>query len=570
MRISQFSTLYRALPVLIPVAIYFGFLARYTVNVPYYDDYANILRFFYIYDRLESLPEKLAFFFSQHNEHRLLFNRLVVFVTQALTGSVNFKYLILFGHCAILLSFGVILASYRKHRAFYVIALLGAILLFQPATKVEALWAMVAMSGYYVIFFALLSFYLLARPGRLSFATALLVACLALYTQANGVFALLIGMIWTALRAATDHKNRREQATRALLWWGVTVVILVAYFSDYYTPAGHNSLLDAWQNPLALIRYFLLLAGINLAYGHSAPALGVGILFGMIFLYLTWQRYFITNPVIYAFMGFIVLSIAVVALGRVQLGEGSVFSPRYAILSLFLSVLLALALWDTLPEKYRSWYITALLLIVACAHSYGIYQRALPPVAQHKIRLIRGLNTFILSPTSHSLAYFSHYQDQAKKWLLYGLEKGYYQPGGLLAEFMPKQVKLIQLDPRALPADMPVITRHNGYLDQLSREAERIRLVGWTDIPDQAAGTLVVAVPRLAETITYAAFAREDVMMTLKNPHLRISGFDIELRYADAATADAVDWICIAYTGAGIPLTLLQNSSPVCKQLSGL
>ena len=63
---------------------------RYDVNMPYFDDYDSVLNWLVTFSQPGSFMNKLELLFRQHNEHRIVFDRLVELMELHTLGVVNF------------------------------------------------------------------------------------------------------------------------------------------------------------------------------------------------------------------------------------------------------------------------------------------------------------------------------------------------------------------------------------------------------------------------------------------------------------------------------------------------
>ena len=86
---------------LLPIGIYFFFVWQYSVNIPSWDDYDTLENLLEI-QHSESLSETTVHILSQHNEHRIAFNRIVLLWSVWFFGEIDFKILAICGNTALL------------------------------------------------------------------------------------------------------------------------------------------------------------------------------------------------------------------------------------------------------------------------------------------------------------------------------------------------------------------------------------------------------------------------------------------------------------------------------------
>ena len=63
---------------LLPLLILGFFFQKYAINVPHWDDHA-LKAFILFWEESDSFWQNLKKLFSQHNEHRIVFTRLITF-----------------------------------------------------------------------------------------------------------------------------------------------------------------------------------------------------------------------------------------------------------------------------------------------------------------------------------------------------------------------------------------------------------------------------------------------------------------------------------------------------------
>src|SRR4051812_42559084 len=97
----------------IPAIVYFAIVCQYAVNIPSQDDYGATLDFLCQY-KLAHGTDKIWLLFSQHNEHRILSSRIVYVLYNQLSGTINFRHIIILANLQLLLVFVVTVALIRQ------------------------------------------------------------------------------------------------------------------------------------------------------------------------------------------------------------------------------------------------------------------------------------------------------------------------------------------------------------------------------------------------------------------------------------------------------------------------
>ncbi len=268
------------------IATYFSLLWLYAVNIPIADDYDTVFAFYLNYDQIESSSQLAHLFFAQHNEHRLFFDRLVFFAERLIAGEADLRRLIVIGNLALVGIFFLFFRIYRNSEIFPLIILAAPLLLFNFMSFETMFWAMASLSNFYVVFFSLMSFVLLTEyKEHRYFLGALTVAALSLYTQANGLLALLIGMLWLGWK--TYESPSVQNKIYSGLWLGVTLLVVVFYFSSYTKPPHHPSIIESIKDPTYTLEYFFAFLGSPLSYLGTRASIISGLFIFVLFLYLT-------------------------------------------------------------------------------------------------------------------------------------------------------------------------------------------------------------------------------------------------------------------------------------------
>lgn len=319
------------LAALIPTAVLLwtarGVVENYSA-VPFMDYWEN----FYWWRRLvEDGHLPAAYFFSQHNEHRIPLPRLIYFADIKWFAGTQ------------VLNLSVIAAIQLAAVAMFVTAARRATLRWQGALALILsvslmLWAapwenliwgfQVQFVGVYAAgAWAILLFCLSSDGGRLRWALmslAILVMAVATYSMANGVFAG-IAMVLTGVIA---RRGWRPVALAA----AATAVLLATYLHGYYSvpqPAPEQDGLV-----LRFISYLLTYLGNIWALaraGWGLPAGAIGVLLTAGMMLLTWFGR-IRDPARVAMLGivlFVGMSACVTSLGRLGYGPEQALSSRY-------------------------------------------------------------------------------------------------------------------------------------------------------------------------------------------------------------------------------------------------
>jgi len=425
---KNYSNIFYWLIPLIVLVFYWYFLGQYSVNIPYYDDYGTIL-WFYAKIQLMEFPHLLGYLFHQHNEHRLLFNRLIVIFSYYFLGELDLRFFIFLGNMALLGIVGVLAFIYKDERKLPIIIAISSLLIFNLSGYETMFWAMASVSNYYVIFFALLSFVLLGQNKTVYFILALFFACLSAYTQANGLNALIAANIYLIWKVKID--TSKIDKIKLFFTLVISILIFIAYFVNYHTPSQHSSIQESLSYPFRLMEFFFAFLGsisftplkaIGISESLSIyGAILLGCLLFFAFLYLSYRRFYQKYPAIYLFMLFLLGSAAMASLGRSSFGINQAFASRYLINSAILSFLVIISLLCLYEFKYslkQKFNMSILGLLIM--YSIGTYVIYLPTVRALHNAKITGAQLF----TQHKISdHLSHPNKKFAVDMLNELEK---------------------------------------------------------------------------------------------------------------------------------------------------
>lgn len=341
---------------IIPAPVYFFYLMYYSTNIPFLDDYDAILGFLVDFKNETDTIGKIKLVFAEHNDHRLGFLHIVSLLQFYLLGSINFKYLILFGNISILVMLLILWCSVKveKHKFFYFTPVLY--LLFGFAYFEASFWAMVSLSGLSVVAFSLASIFFLGKEKYGNFIWSCLFAIVAVFTQGNGKIVLFCGLF--ALLLNRDY-------LKAFVWATLSIALLLLpnlFFESSFQ--GYTPILEILQSPKAHILSIFSFLGTYFDRLHISIAIGV-IIF-MYFVYLILTKYYLSNLVLFTIMLFIILNAIAVGYARPSIE----FPSRYAIYSTLSLVLIYLTLLDVKNFVFFRPAISFLGLIIITAQVY--------------------------------------------------------------------------------------------------------------------------------------------------------------------------------------------------------
>lgn len=326
---------------LMPIIFLASFMILKTVNVPYWDHWEFVPLIQHVRDGNLYFTD----FWHQHNEHRLLFPRIIMIIAALITGwNVQVENLIgfVFACCSFVVLMKTLGSTQKqlKQTSLFVMPLLLSLIWFSPVQEENWLWGW-QIQWFLNVFVIMVIVREIARikNNDLSYPKTLLIAACAVvaqYSLGNGV------LIWPLLVAALLFLRVPLQKTALV---AVTAVASTGlYYLDYVSPPVTPGLSKTLflQQPVTFVKYVATYIGRPLAYvPRLAPALGlllICIFFSLTLYLFVKKREMFKAQVPWIVLGLYSLGSAVVTgASRLGLGLGQAYTSRYiTISSLFL------------------------------------------------------------------------------------------------------------------------------------------------------------------------------------------------------------------------------------------
>ncbi|MDH7513938.1 MAG: hypothetical protein QHH14_13405 [Clostridiales bacterium] len=326
------------------VSIPFLFLvlmvARYKVDVPEWDQWALVPLLEKSYGGTLTLKD----FWFQHNEHRLVFPKLLMVPLARLSGwNISYELAL-----SILLAAGIFFCLAIVMKKTFA-SVLGArlrwpfiflsLVVFSLNQVENWMWGwniqiflnVLAGAGAIVLLTG-------KRLGWREIAGAALLSIVAAFSYASGLVFSLIGFAAIIFSVSLTKKRR---LLYSLLWLSVSTAIFYSYFYHYHSPSHHPSLSSILNSPLNYMSYVLTYLGaallssdVNPFFAFLAGLAGV-ILFGLtVLMILSGRKIRAGDLSPYLFLSLYALATALLTgLGRAGFGAVQAMSPRYVAFS---------------------------------------------------------------------------------------------------------------------------------------------------------------------------------------------------------------------------------------------
>ena len=374
--------------ILIAIIIYFVIIINASINFPVLDDYPSILSFLINYDNTSSLLGKCNAIYTQHNEHRIVFGKILTLCYYKILGELNFIHLIFLGNIP-LVGIVYILFKSLKIDSFpkkLVVFVPLTIFLFNYAYYEVSCWAMASIQNIWVLFFAFLSLYLLNNENKKSILWACIFASIATFTSGNGILVFITGILFLILR--------KEKKSYVLLWLTFFLINAFVYFIGLSKVGHHPSFIKSFiAHPLDLLLYPMNFIGSLFLGGVSGVGIVIG--FGVIACcLLIWlKKIYAQNYVLFSFLIFMLLTVVAVTVSRFGFGIIQSSSSRYMINSTLIFIIVALLFTQYYQSKlnHYHWFGAFILVVIFNIYSYQFIenQREVVNISTRNIHLIK-------------------------------------------------------------------------------------------------------------------------------------------------------------------------------------
>lgn len=452
-----------------PIIFYYLCIYIFAVNVPFADDYDS-LRDHINFSSAKGTGERVSILFSQHNEHRQAYNRIVFVVYEFLFQEINYKFLPLIGNAALLFLLFFFWKNLQviTHQALVFVPI--PLLLFQFVNWTNMTWTLAALSNLYVLCFAAISFYFLSKGNIKGYIPGFLFGAASVFTQGSGLG--IFPVFWCYLLAVKKYRE-------SFYWLAGFLVIAGFYFMGYETPEHHPSIWEALKHQSQLWGYFFSFLGGFLFFSKKMAFLG-GFTFFLFFIFLTFKKYYLKRPALYLFLAFIFSVAGMAALARSGFGIDHALVPRYKIISILLAIsfYIVVADWVFFSKKKERVFI-AISIGISIISYFAPLKLGLYNLKMHSIGIVEGANYWASginywASKNNGLAYPR--PQYANETLSLAMRKGIYRfPGELLRleeqdfstiQNPPKECKEPKENPAKLAMNLNIIS---GGLDDLLR-----------------------------------------------------------------------------------------------------
>jgi hypothetical protein len=351
MQLGSIGKLARLLLIAAPPLLIGLLIFRDGVDLPYLDQWNGTAPLF---EKMAAGTLGFADFFVQHNEHRILFPRLIFFGLGRLTHWNVRAELFVIWFLALICLFNIweITRRSRRKDSSWWLLFLSSVLLFSPLNYANFLWGF--QIGFLLPLACITACIWVASYVRhpFNFVFAIMLCTVCTFSIASGLMSWLLTTPLLALERARSTSSRKWWA----IWMCAFLFEVLAYFYGYEKPAHHQPSSGPVSQPILSGEYVLVFLGSPFTFGTNLPPLSLGVGMGgllvltiLICAVYIWRnrhdRNLLADGLPWLMLAMVAVSSAVLTMiGRSELGPNQARTSRYVTFAVMLPIaLLALS-----------------------------------------------------------------------------------------------------------------------------------------------------------------------------------------------------------------------------------
>lgn len=301
--------------------IWISFIISNSSNRPIMDDYDAILKFL-IQFKMNNLAQKILIIFEPHNEHPLLFLKLITLAFYFFFNKINFVYLIIFAN---LLTLGTVFLFnqeiLKKKKKFFVIS---SLLFFNLSLGTILIWPMAILQHASSVFLALLTIKIFCGNNKKNSLWYFRYLILFISSLSGGGNVLLLPVIFMYLLLF-------KKINREFLFFFLNTILIssIVIFFKLRNPTPHSTL-EIYE----AIRFIILFLGNPMGPKLVNCAFLLGALIIFTYIWSFKKNYHKKFPVLFWNLTFIILVAIAAAYSRSFNGHKYALEEKYTIYAL--------------------------------------------------------------------------------------------------------------------------------------------------------------------------------------------------------------------------------------------
>ena len=276
--------LFSAIASLAVVSIYATAIFSQSLNIPFRDDFQDILIFVVEFHAASGIRDSMRVLVEQHADHLTYASRVFYYLIFMLEGEVNFRDMVVVSHLGVLflscLFYSQIDVISPLKPVFFVCLFL---LLLHPRAYGLLIWPMATFAFFFAFAYPLATFALLKNPAGYRYPLAILCAVLATFTMSMGQVVWVLGLLFLWIERHVLGGRYRGY----LFGWIMAALATMVLFYSYFSPQFQMSDLLGYvlENPIHSLEVYVTMLGSGLGFGHAplSQVLGVASLVVSVF-----------------------------------------------------------------------------------------------------------------------------------------------------------------------------------------------------------------------------------------------------------------------------------------------
>jgi hypothetical protein len=329
-------------PLLIGLLIF-----RDGVDIPVWDQWDGTAPLF---EKMAAGALGFADFFAQHNEHRILFPRLIAFGLGRLTHWNVRAELFVIWFLALICLFNIWQLAWRSGRkdSNFWLLFSASVLLFSPLNRDNFLWGF--QIGFLLPLACVTACVWVATYVRhpFNFVFAIILCTICTFSIASGLTSWLLITPLLALAQTRSRSSRK--------WWAIWICTFLfevcAYFYGYEKPARHAPLWWSLRYPIPAGEYVLVFLGSPFTFGTNLAPVPLGVRMGGLLVLILlicagylWSkrrdRILLAEGLPWLMLALVAVSAAVLTtIGRLGFGPTQARVSRYVAFAVMLPIAL--------------------------------------------------------------------------------------------------------------------------------------------------------------------------------------------------------------------------------------
>ncbi len=365
----------------VPFVAYGFCILKYAINIPYGDDFGTALGFTNRFIHAGTAEERVRLILSQHNEHRMVFCRLIFLGNYYVLHGINFRYCIILGNLGWVLTVVMLILIFHRIFRLSLLQLLPIPFCLLSFTHRENMFfAMASLVNYWFILFSVAFLYCLSRFKFFGLSALFPVA---LFSSGGGVVLYPLGNLFLAAR---------KRWKLAWTFVGLSTICIFVYFHNYIKPS-HQPLYEVVLHPFRTIAYVFVYLG-NIWWPQIgkltviALSSATGLTICVLSIYIIVRRR--SDDFLRLTLGFVMLIAIAAASTRSGSGIDQALSSRYSMYPLL--ALTCIYVYASTSERFAAhstvWVAIALCVVVYWGTTSAIYGKRFADTRDNRIAII--------------------------------------------------------------------------------------------------------------------------------------------------------------------------------------